>query len=296
VATIAVVGPGAIGGIVAAWLAQGEAHAVTVCARSPLAELRVETPDGPVIASPSVVTDPADTAPVDWVLVATKAYDSGSTAPWLGRLVGPETRVAVLQNGVEHVERFAGLVAVARIVPAVVDIPANRTGPGQIRQHRYGTIVVPEGEAGRAFTALFAGTRIAVSTDPDIRSRAWQKLCINAAGAVSALTFAPPGPAWSFGLEAIVRALCEECAAVGRAEGASVPQAVVERVVEGARNSTAGGGRNSLEADRLAGRPMELDARNGVIARLGLKHGIPTPMNAMVVALLEASASPWAER
>jgi 2-dehydropantoate 2-reductase len=293
VTSIAVVGPGAIGSIVACWLARRPDLEVTVCARSPLADLCIETPDGPITATPPVVRDPGAAAATDWVLVCTKAYDVASTAPWLERLVGPATRVAVLQNGVEHVARFDGLVPEAQIVPAIVDIPANRTGPGRVVQHAYGTIAVPAGAAGEAFVALFAQARIGVATDPDILSRAWRKLCINAAGAFSALTFSPTGSVWSAEVAAIVRALVEECAAVGRAEGAVVPQEYVEAILEAASRSRPGSSRNSMEADRLAGRPLELDARNGVIVRLGRRHGIPTPMNGLFVTLLGAGATPW---
>jgi 2-dehydropantoate 2-reductase len=290
--SIAIVGPGAIGCIAAAWLARGDRHAVTVCARSPLTDLEIETPDGVLRASPLVLTDPAGTTPVDWVLVATKAYDVESTAPWLARLVGPGTRLAVLQNGVEHVERFRHLVPEERIVPAIVDIPANRTAPGRVTQHLYGSIFVPAGQNGDDFVALFEGGRIAVTADPDLKSRAWQKLCVNAAGAVSTLTLAPTGLTWSPELDTLVRALVEECAAVGRAEGAVIPQAVIEAVIERARTPRPGASRNSMEADRVAGRPMELDARNGVIVRLGVKHGIATPVSSMMVGLLRAAVLP----
>jgi 2-dehydropantoate 2-reductase len=291
--SVAVIGPGAVGSIVAAWLAQNPDIEVTVCARSPLDDIAIETPDGPLIANPWVLTDPAGALTVDWVLVATKAYDVQSTAPWLERLVGATTRIVVLQNGVEHRERFAGIAAPELILPAVVDIPANRAAPGRVKQHRYGTIFVPAGPDGDAFVRLFAHTMIAVATDPDITSRMWQKLCLNSAGAVSALTLQATGPVWSPQLASIVRALVEECAAVGRAEGANIPREVVDRVVDSASRSTPEGGRNSLEADRFYGRPMELDARNGVIVRLGRKHGIPTPMNSFFVTLLGASGSPW---
>jgi 2-dehydropantoate 2-reductase len=107
------------------------------------------------------------------------------------------------------------------------------------------------------------------------------------------VTFASTGTTWSPGLEAIVRALAAECAAVGRAEGAVIPQEVVQAIVDNARNAKPTGGRNSLEADRLAGRPMEIDARNGAVVRFGRKHGVPTPMNELFVTLLTASASPW---
>ena len=289
--SIAIVGPGAVGGTVAAWLAQAPGHAVTVCARTPFDRLEVETPAGTVTAAPRLLADPADAAPVDWVLVATKAYDAAGAALWLRGLVGPDTRVAVLQNGVEHVARFAPWVAAERIVPAVVDIPAERSGPGRVRQRRMGTILVPEGPDGRAFVELFAHTPIGVATTPDFLTAAWRKLALNCAGAVNALTLKPAGIARLEGAAGVMRALVAECVAVGRAEGADLPGDLPDRVVEGYRAGPPDAV-NSLHADRAAGRPMELDARNGVIVRLGARHGIPVPANAMVVALLEAAAAP----
>jgi 2-dehydropantoate 2-reductase len=226
---------------------------------------------------------------VDWAIVTTKTYDAAATGGWLARLVGPDTRVAVLQNGVEHVVRFTPYVEARRITPAVVDIPAERSAPGRVRQRRDGSILVPAGEAGDAFVALFAHTPIAVSTTPDFTTAAWKKLALNCAGAVNALTLKPAGVARREPIADLMRTLVGECVAVGRAEGAVLPDDLARTVVEGYRAGPADG-INSLHADRAAGRPMELDARNGVIVRLGARHGIATPVNAMVVALLEAAA------
>ena len=66
------------------------------------------------------MTDPAAAAPVDWVLLCTKSHDTPSAAPWLARLCRPSTRVAVLQNGVDHVSRVSPLIAGATVVPAIV--------------------------------------------------------------------------------------------------------------------------------------------------------------------------------
>ena len=285
---IAVIGPGAVGGTLAAWLAQ--AHDVTLCVRTAFERLQVETPDGLLAATPTVLTDPASAAPVDWVLVTTKTYDAAGAAAWLARLVGPQTRVAVLQNGVEHVERFSPYLPAERITPAVVDIPAERTAPGVIRQRRMGWIKVPAGEAGEAFVALFAHTPIEVATTDDFKTIAWRKLALNCAGAVNALTLKPAGIAQRDDIAAIMKDLVAECVAVGRAEGADLPADLPDEVVAGYRAGPADG-INSLHADRLAGRPMEIDARNGVIVRKGAAHGIATPVNAMVTALLEAAGA-----
>jgi 2-dehydropantoate 2-reductase len=294
--SIAIIGPGAIGGTVAAWLAQNPDFEITLCARTPLDDLRVETPGRVLTAKPKVLTDPAGADPVDWVLVATKAYDVDATRAWLDRLVVQGTRVGIIQNGVEQVQLFEHLVPAERLVPVIINLPAVRSAPGRIVQSRQGFIWVPSGDNGEALAALFAHTEIEAVADADFISRAWIKLCGNCGAILPSLTLRATGPVWNDDLEAIVRGLAEECAAVGRAEGATMPQSVVEGVVDNARNSAEGSIAGSLHADRLAGHRMEVDARNGVIVRLGEKHGIATPMNRMLVTLLAASGSPWVEQ
>ena len=285
-ARIALIGPGAIGGMVAAWLCQDDEHEVTVCARTPFGRLELETPDGTLEAHPAVLNEPARGAPVDWILVATKAYDSDAAAAWFPTLLGPHTRVAVLQNGVDHVERFSEHLPADRILPVVVDCPTERTEPGRIRQRGPATLVVPESAMGRDFATLFSGTAIDASTSEDFVTIAWRKLCINAAGAVNALTLQPARISNDPHAQSVMRKLVLEAAAVGRAEGADLDDSIAGEVVDIYR-AQPGDSINSLHADRLAGRPMEIDLRNGVIVRLGEKHGIAAPCNEMAVSLLK---------
>jgi 2-dehydropantoate 2-reductase len=287
-ARIAVIGAGAIGGTLAAWLAQS--HDVTVCLRTPLIDLQVDTPQGPIGAAPHILTDPAQATPVDWVIAATKTYDSAAAAAWLPGLMGSETRLAVVQNGVEHRERFP-MVPQDRTVPVIIDLPAERTAPGRIVQRRPGTIHVPNDAAGSAFVALFAGTIIEATTTPDFVTAAWRKLAINCSGIVSAITLRAAEVANDEGVAEVMRGLVRECIAVGRAEGATLPDTLAEKVVVWTTRAHPGSV-NSLHADHLAGRPMELDARNGVIVRLGARHGIPTPLNQALAALLAATRLP----
>lgn len=286
--SIALIGPGAIGATVACWLAQSAELEVTLCARTGFAGLEIETPEGPIAADPVVLTDPASAKPVDWVLVATKTYDAPAAAQWLERLIGPETRVAVLQNGVEHVARFSPYLPAQRIVPAMVDIPAERSAPGRVRQRREGVIVVPKDANGAAFAALFAHTKLQVSTHADMISVLWRKLAVNCAGAPTALVMKPHEITRDPAVAALMLGLVQECVAVGRAEGADLDDDTAHRVVTGYQVSP-GDSVNSLLADRLAGRPMEWDARNGVIARLGEHHRIDAPLNRLVADLLRAA-------
>src|SRR5688572_19919156 len=144
-ATIAIIGPGAVGSVIAATLVQRGAHSITLCARRKVGKLSVELSAGPVQFSPTVLTAPARGRPVDWVFVATKAYDCAGAAVWFPGLVGPETRVAILQNGVEHRERFALWLADEKVLPVMVDIPAERPAAGRVVQRGPGKMAVPSG-------------------------------------------------------------------------------------------------------------------------------------------------------
>ena len=286
---LAVIGPGAIGGTLAAWLTAAGAHHVTVCARTPFERLVVEVPGGRILdVAPTVLTDPSDASVVDWVITVTKTYDTEGAARWLRNLVGPTTRVAVVQNGVEHRERFSPFVPEDRLLPVIIDIPAERSAPGRIHRRRLGDITVPQGALGESFVALFAGTDLAPRTTDDFLSASWRKLVLNSAAVVNALTLRPAGVVADAAVAAVMRAIVVEALAVGRAVGATLDDGLPDEVLARYR-AMPPDQVNSLLADRLAHRPTEIDARNGILVRLGAKHAIDTPRNAMAVALIAAS-------
>ncbi len=287
-ASILLVGPGAIGATLAAWLCQDDRHRVVVAARTPFHSIEATTPSGVIRARPQVITDPAQAQPVDWILVCTKTYDSEAAASWFPRASGPATRLAVIQNGVEHVQRFAKRFDPVRIVPVMIDLPAERLSPGRTIQRGPAHLVVPAGRNGQDFLALFAHANFDARQTEDFTTAVWRKLCLNCAGAPCAVLLEPLGISRHDGVAELMRALVRECIAVGRAEGATLADGIADEIVDGARRAPPDTG-NSLLADRRAGRPMEYDARNGVIARLGRKHGISAPMNALMAALLEAA-------
>jgi 2-dehydropantoate 2-reductase len=286
-ARIAIVGVGAIGGVTAALLQQAGGHELFLCVRRPMSNLSVDTPDGLVKVQASFVTDPSESSPVDWVIVSTKAYDVPGAATWLEQLCSNGAPVAVLQNGVEHRERFAPYIAFEKILPVMVDCPAERQAPDKIRQRGIMHLKVPDNALGRDFMKLFAGTPADATTVPDFLSVVWRKLCFNSAGVLSALVLQPGGVVRGEAMADVALQIIRECAAVGRAEGANLEENVAD-VVLAAQRAAPADSVNSMLADRQAGRPVEIDARNGVIVRLGRRHGIPTPANSMAVALMEA--------
>ena len=287
---VACVGVGAIGGALAAPLAASGRHDVVLCVREPFERLVVESPARRIEVQARCETDPARMAPVAWILLATKAQDVPGAGKWLAALARPGTVVAVLQNGVEHRERVTPFAGPAEVLPVVVELPAARSAPGQIRMRAGARLTVPAGAAGAAFAELFAGTDVAVEVTSDFARSAWRKLCLNAAsGALTALTSRTVEVLHEPGLAELARGIMLECLAVARAEGAALEDAVADEILARLLALPAGSG-NSMLYDRRAGRPLELDARNGAIVRLGARHGIATPLNAAATALLAAQS------
>jgi 2-dehydropantoate 2-reductase len=287
--TITLIGPGAIGGTAAIALAESAAHDLTICANQSFDRLVWTRSDSGAERSfpAKVATSPRDATPADWVLLAVKSHQTESAAAWLRATVGPNTKLAVLQNGVEHRARVAPFIpAGTAVVPVVVQLPAQRTAPGRITTYGPALFIVGDDEPCRAFASLFDGTFMKVQTDADFRTREWEKLCLNAAsGSLTTLTMDPDCIARVPELRDLARRIIDECVAVGTAEGARFVDGYAENLAA-MLASRRGNRGNSMFYDRRDGKPLEWDARNGVIARLGAKHGIATPVSATLVPLL----------
>jgi 2-dehydropantoate 2-reductase len=150
--------------------------------------ITLETAEGIMTASPEVFSIPDQAKAADWVLVATKVYDVVATATWFQYLMGPDTRLAVLQNGVEHVSRFEPYFPASRTVPVIVDMPVEREAPGYFRQRGSGHFTVSANADGEEFARLLHQTGIEVAVTSDFITAAWRKLAINCTGAFISLS------------------------------------------------------------------------------------------------------------
>ncbi len=186
----------------------------------------------------------------------------------------------MLQNGVDHEERVAPFVGATPILPAVVSIGAEVLAPGRIRHHAYSSLEVPDGELGRAFAALFAGSDLEVTVTADFRSSLWRKLVSNVtASPITALTGRRIEVMADPAVRELAVGLAAECIAVARAEGAAIPVEAAALLVEGIAKNAAGWPPfgSSMLYDRLAGRETEHEALTGAVVRIGARHGIATP-------------------
>jgi 2-dehydropantoate 2-reductase len=287
---IAVVGPGAVGTTVAAYLfAAG--HRVLVCGRTPRPQVELRPDDADSIAVPGpVCTDPAETAgPVGVVLLAVKSTQNPEAARWLARLCDENTIVVVLQNGVEQVEQVQPLCPSSTVIPGIVWFSAETQPEGWVRLRGEARLALPTGPAATTFANLWRDAGGTADCDPDFITAAWRKLLVNAVAGLMVLTGRRAGMFRRDDLSELARRYAAECLEVARAEGAHLGDDVTDGTVEMFRQAPADMG-TSMLADREAGRPQEWDIRNGVIIRKAGAHGIATPISDVLVPLLAASS------
>ncbi|HEX8121411.1 MAG TPA: 2-dehydropantoate 2-reductase [Solirubrobacteraceae bacterium] len=284
--SVAVLGPGGVGGFVAAALARSGAD-VTVVAREPTAEainaggIEVESVRlGEFTAHPRAVA--SLDLPVDVLVIATKAPALEAA---LRRVRADPPLVLPLLNGVEHLaalrERF-GAAAVA----GSIRIGAERVGPGRIlhTSPAFRIEMAPPGGGTDSFVHVLRAAEIPAKVREREAEVLWSKLVrLNALACTTAAADAPIGevrahPKWRMRLEGAV----DETAAVAVAEGAPVDAAATlgELMELGPAHTS------SLHRDLVAGEPHELDAIAGAVMRAGARHGIPTPTVAELVGLI----------
>lgn len=287
--SVGVVGAGAIGGVLAA-VAHDHGHDVTVGVRTPFDVLRLRSGvDGTEReVGVHVATDPSAVAPVDRLLVTTKAHHVASAAGWLRAFTRAGTLVVVAQNGLDQDARVRDLVHPrAEVLPGVIVLGAEAVAPGIVVHHGYGRLTVPAGPHTAALAALF-GDDVRVEGVPDFRTAAWRKLISNAiANPITALTGRRNDVLVDEALTDLVHALGAEVVAVARADGAELSTADLDALDEHYATMGPGIG-TSMLYDRMAGRPLEHEYLTGAVVAAGRRLGVPTPVNAALLALLRA--------
>jgi 2-dehydropantoate 2-reductase len=296
---VLVYGTGGVGGYFGARLAASGEEVVFLARGAHLTVLRaeglrLESILGDAHLHPVRTADrPEDAGAVDIVLLGVKAWQVEEAARALAPVLGRDAFVVPLQNGVEAPDQLAAVLGAARVVGGACWIVAERKAPGLIRHAAVEPRVVigeMDGPASPRIQALrdaFARAGVRCEASDTIRRVLWTKfLFISAVSGVGAVTGLPAALYRDVPeTRALLTAALDEVAAVARAHGVSLGgDAVAEtlRFIDGlAPTATA-----SMQRDIAEGRPSELDAQNGAVARLGRARGLKTPAHDFLYAAL----------
>ena len=303
----AILGSGGVGGYYGARLSRA-GHDVTFIARG--AHLRVIRERGLTVRSSALgdftvraaaEEDPSRIGRVDVVLVAVKAYDNETALPLIAPMLGPDTSILTLQNGVDSVAELAARYGERPIIGGTTYVAAAIVEPGVIEQtgtHR--RIVMGEvfgdpprlSDRVRAIGDALTSGDIEVETVDDCRVPIWEKfILLVSAAAFTGAARLPIGPLWA---DEDIRARlldgCREIEAVARAEGVPVAPDMIGRVRAYMTNIPPTM-RSSLLIDLSMGKRIEVEALQGAVVRRAARAGVPVP----VISTLYAVLKPWAQ-
>jgi 2-dehydropantoate 2-reductase len=295
---IAVIGAGGVGGYFGGRLAAAgtEVHFV---ARG--AHLQAMRRDGLRIVSPKAdlhlahvnATDtPAEIGPVDIVLLTVKMYDVDAAAATLHPLIGADTAVVTLQNGVEVVDMLSRHVGREHVVGGVAYVAAVIDAPGVIKHTTLQTLIFGELDgsvsprlADLAAACDRAGFKSRVSTD--INVDLWSKFArLSVFSGMTAVLRSPIGVVRDYPeLKVMLEDACQEAIRVGRARGVAIPDAVMDEIREMVEKMPHHAKSSMLE-DLERGRRLELPWLSGAVVRLGRESGVATPIHGFIATVL----------
>ncbi len=301
----AILGAGAVGGYFGARLARSGQDVTFIARGAHLDAIRARGMQvrsaqlGDFVASAPAESEPARVGPVDVVIVAVKAYDNDTAYPLIAPMLGPDTVVLTLQNGVDNVDQLAQLVGPARVLGGTTYVATALEAPGLIVQtgvHRsiiFGEVFGSRGLTARvrAIADAMSPADIQVRAVPDARTPLWDKFVylVPFSGFTGSARL-PIGFLWPHPqVREMFYAGAREVAAIAAAEGVTLSADRFETLQEYMDNIPPTT-RSSLLIDLEQGKRIEVEALQGAALRRAAAHGVPAP----IVATLYAVLKPWA--
>jgi 2-dehydropantoate 2-reductase len=298
---IAVVGAGGVGGEFGAALAKAGADVTFIARGAHLAAmksrgLKVQGGRGETHLVPTRATDnPAEIGPVDIVLFCVKLWDVESAGLAIKPLVGPDTAVIPLQNGIDAAERLIPILGPRAVMGGVAQISASIIAPGLIQQVGtfmrmiFGELDGRRSQRGEDFLALCQKAGFDVTLSEQIVTDLWMKFILLACNAsITALARQPIGKLRDDpDVRPMMIAAFRETIDVGRAKGVALPADALEKILDFVGHAPPAM-KASMALDLDRGNRLELPWLGGKVVELGRNLNVPTPTHSMMYAMLKA--------
>ena len=295
---IAVMGAGGIGGCYGGLLAQAGNDVTLIARGAHLAAIKEKglqliQPEADFTVAVAATDDPSQVGPVDLVIFSVKAHQNSKAVPLIEPLIGEDTTILTIQNGVESADELGQDYGAERVLPGSAYLLSNITSPGVIKQlSLVPRVAFGESNGDRSQRAVairdsFCEANIEAELSDDISKALWSKLLYNspANGMASAARLSPRDLIEYPHGAAMFRSAIQEVANVGTAYGIPFGQDDVQGAMD-LITARPMGARGSMQADLEAGRPLELEAIVGSVPRIGRKVNVPTPVFDMLYTLL----------
>ena len=250
------------------------------------AGLRLEAQTFQANVAMQASTEAAAVKGAQLVLFCVKSTDTERAGAAMAAFLEPDALVLSLQNGVDNPPRLQALLR-QTVVPAVVYVATEMAGPGHVKHHGRGDLVIGPSPMSAELVGLFAAAGVPVQISDNVAGALWAKLIVNCAyNALSAIAQLPYGRmVQGQGVEAVMDDVVRECLALAQVLGVSPPADIADAVKRIAQ--TMAGQSSSTAQDLARGKLTEIDHLNGYVVRQGEAHGIATPVNRTLHALVK---------
>lgn len=293
---IAIFGAGGIGGYFGARFAQAGDDVALIARGSHLKAIQahglfVESPTGDFHITPAIATDrPEDVGVVDIVFLGVKAWDVRTAAAAIRPMVGPNTGVLTLQNGVDAPIEVAEVLGQDHVIVGVTLVRSLIAAPGRLR-HVGGldpNLTMGEIDNRSSVRVEYIRTaldkvHVTVNVPENIQARLWEKFIgVTAIGGIGAVVRVPTG-VWRqlSHVRDLAVGAAQEAATVARVLGVHPSEGIMDQV-KGGIEALPPAHMTSMHEEIIGGRPSELEYWNGAVVRLGREVGVPTPIHEFI--------------
>lgn len=291
-------GAGGIGGCYGALLAQAGSDVTLIARGAHLAAiqekgLQLVQPDDDLTVKIAATDDPSQVGPVDLVIFSVKGHQNQGAIPFIKPLVGDNTTVLTIQNGLGSAEELGQVYGADRVLPGSAFVISNIISPGVIKQQSpvprvaFGESNGDRSPRATAIQETFSKAGVQAELSDDISRVLWSKMLYNspANGMASAARLSPKDLIETPEGAKMFRSAIQEVADVGSASGVPFGEEDVQGAID-LITARPLGARGSMQADLEAGRPLELEAMVGSVGRIGREVNVLTPIFDVLYTLL----------
>lgn len=292
---IGVMGAGAVGCYFGAMLARAGYELIFIGRPAFVGQvrrhgLRLQHRDFDLVLPVTASEDAAGLADADLILFTVKSSDTETAGRAMANCLRDDALVLSLQNGVDNAERLSAILS-RPVHPVATYVAVEMAGPGHVRHHGRGELLTGDFPGAVSLCDLLGRAGIPATHSAQVDELLWSKLLINCAyNALSAVAQHSYAEMTAIdGVTGVMAAAVDECVAVARAAGVALGHPGMAQVL--ALVTAMPAQRSSTAQDLARGRPTEIEHLNGHVVRLGSELGVPTPVNATLLAVVRLLAA-----
>nr|WP_321223306.1 ketopantoate reductase C-terminal domain-containing protein [uncultured Psychroserpens sp.] len=280
---IGILGIGAIGTVISSYLQRNTSNSLLFYSRSKKDKLTLVSPGFTTDRVININTDVKSKQNLNWLIICLKAHQFDEAKHWFSKLISTKTKVVVIRNGLLLKEPILPFTTNSKILECIIDAPTQPTKNDGYQNFKTPIITVAKSVLASIFEMLFNASEIEILQTNDFKTSSWEKLCESAAlGGILCLNNATCSLFQNKKFQQDYLCLLEECILVAKADGAQLPSYYKENMLSKLLTYPDTKG-SSMLTDMRLGKPIEFEAKNGIIAKLGKYYNLSTPLNDNII-------------